>query len=70
MTQFSLRGVQLALQISHRARLGRRRSPPSDGGDQLPPGIKSIGFDAQFLTDYRSRLATVEPVLNRLAFED
>ena len=62
MTQFTLRGIQLALQVGHRTGLGRRRPPPSDGGDQLPPGIEKIGVDAQLLPDYRSGLAAIEPV--------
>src|ERR1019366_937688 len=69
MTEFTLRGLQLALQISYRARLGRRRSPPSDGGDQLSPSIEEVGVDAQLLADNLSRLAAVEPVLDRFAFK-
>src|SRR5438552_17452203 len=69
MTQFTVRGIQLALQIGHRAGLGRRRSPPSDGGDQLSPRIKEGGVDAQLLPNHRSGLAAVEPVQDRFAFE-
>src|SRR5436189_4758917 len=69
MTQFTVRGIQLALQIGHRAGLGRRRSPPSDGGDQLSPRIKEVGVDAQLLPNHRSGLAAVEPVQDRFAFE-
>src|SRR2546422_544373 len=67
--EFALRGIQLALQIGNRTGLSRRRPPPSEGGDQLPPGVKQVGVDAQLLTNYRSRLAAIEPVLDRLAFE-
>src|SRR6202050_1240237 len=69
MTVFPLRRMQLALQIGHRTRLGRRRSPPSGGGDQASPGVKQAGGDAQLLPHHLSGLATIEPVLNCLAFE-
>src|ERR1017187_4957822 len=69
MTILALRGIQLPLQIGHRAGLDRRRPPPSDGGDQLSPGIKQIGVDAQLPPDNLSRLTAVEPVQDRLTFE-
>src|SRR2546421_12168479 len=69
MTDLALRSLQLALQIGHRAGLGRRGSPPSDGGDQLSPGVEQVRVDAQFLSNHFSGLAAVEPVLDRLAFE-
>src|SRR6266699_1585695 len=69
MTQFALGSIQLALQIGHRTGLPRRRPPPSDGGDQLPPGIKQIGVDAQLLTNHRSGLAALQPVGDRFAFK-
>src|SRR5436190_7559391 len=69
MTQFAMRSIQLALQIANRAGLGRRRSPPSGGGDQLSPGVEQVGGEAQLLRHHLSRLSAVEPVLNRLAFE-
>src|SRR6266513_5323563 len=69
MTEFALCGIQLALQIGHRTWLGRRRSPPSDGRDQLSPGVKQVGTEAQLLPHQLSRLPAVEPVLDRLAFK-
>ena len=42
MTELALGGLQLALEVGHRARLGRRRPPPSDGGDQLSPGVSKL----------------------------
>jgi len=69
MTQFALGSIQLALQIGHRTGLSRRRPPPSDGGDQLPPGIKQIGVDAQLLTNHRSGLAALQPVGDRFALK-
>jgi len=63
------RGVQLTLQIGHRTGLGRRRSPPSDGRNQLPPGIQQVGIDAQLLPNHLSGLPAVQPVRDRFAFE-
>jgi hypothetical protein len=39
------------------------------GGEVLLPGIKPVGFEAQFLRDHRGRLATAMPVLERFALE-
>src|ERR1022692_1012280 len=69
MTILALRGIQLPLQIGHRAGLDRRRPPPSDGGDKLSPGIKQIGVDAQLPPNNLSRLTAAKPVQDRLTFE-
>ena len=69
MAQFALGGLQLVLQIGPRAGPGHRRSPPSDGGDQLSPGVEKLGIDAQLLPNHLGRLAAVEPVLDGFAFK-
>ncbi len=59
MVQFTRGGLQVALQIGQRARLG----------EQLSPGVKDVGIEAPFLPNHCSRLAAVEPFLDRLALE-
>src|ERR1035437_8434451 len=71
MVVLTLGGGELGLEFGQRAGLRPRpRFPPSGGGGEvLLPGIKPVGFEAQFLRDHRSRLATAMPVLERFALE-
>src|ERR1035437_7993750 len=71
MVVLTLGGGELGLEFGQRAGLRPRpRFPPSGGGGEvLLPGIKPVGFEAQFLRDHRGRLATAMPVLERFALE-
>src|SRR5208282_1451342 len=47
-----------------------RRLPPSVGGGKaLPPSIKPVGPQAQFLGNHGNGLAATKPVLDGFAFE-